>query len=54
VETETASHILCKCVAVAGLRLCPLGKHFTELSNYDEIPLCKILHFVKTKGLLAE
>jgi len=38
-ETETASHILCECVALAELRF----RHFMELSNYGEIPLCKIL-----------
>jgi hypothetical protein len=32
-------------------RLC---KHFMEPSDYDKIPLCKILYFVRGKGLLAE
>jgi hypothetical protein len=30
-------------VALAELRFCCLGKHFMEPSNYDEIPLRKIL-----------
>jgi hypothetical protein len=46
-ETETASHILHECVSLAELKLHCLGKHFMEPSNYDEIPLCKILYFVK-------
>jgi hypothetical protein len=52
-ETETASHILL-CVALAGLKFCHLRKHFMEPSDYDEIPLCKILYFVRGMGLLAE
>jgi hypothetical protein len=42
VVTETAPHILCKRVSLAGLRFCGLGKHFMEPSHYDEIPLYKI------------
>jgi hypothetical protein len=53
-ETETASHILCECVALAGLRLRCLGKHFVVLSDYIENPLCKILYFIRGMGLLAE
>jgi hypothetical protein len=42
---QTASHILCKCVALAELRFLRLGKHFVETSDYDEIPLCgTVLH----------
>jgi len=35
-ETETASHILCECVALAELRFRRLGKHFMETSNYED------------------
>jgi hypothetical protein len=52
-ETEIVSHILCECVALAGLRFLRLEKHFMGPSDYDEIPLCKILYFVRSTGLLA-
>jgi hypothetical protein len=52
-ETEIASYILCECVASAELRFLRLGKHFTEPSNYDKIPLCKILYFVRGMGLMG-
>jgi hypothetical protein len=51
-EAETASRMLCECVALAGLRFCPLGKHYTEPSDYDEIPICKALYFVRGTRLL--
>jgi hypothetical protein len=50
--TETAPHILC--VALAEFRLRRLGNIFMEPSDYDEIPLCKIMYFVRGTGLLAE
>jgi hypothetical protein len=53
-ETEAPSDILCECLALAGLRFRPLGKHFMEPSDYDKILLCKILDFVRYMGLLAE
>jgi hypothetical protein len=53
-ETETASHILCEYVALDELRFSCLGKHFMNPSNCDEIPLCKILYFVRGTGLLVE
>jgi hypothetical protein len=31
-----------------------LGKHFMESSNCNDIPLCKVLYFVRCTGLLAE
>jgi hypothetical protein len=41
-------------MALAELRFCHQGKNFMELSDYDEILLCKILYFVideATSGL---
>jgi hypothetical protein len=52
--TETASHILHECVSLAELKLHCLGKYFMEPSNYDEIPLCKILYFVRGTTLKLE
>jgi hypothetical protein len=51
--TETATHILCECVALAGLTFHCLGKHSMEASHH-KIPLCKILYFVRGTGLLVE
>jgi hypothetical protein len=53
-ETETASHILCECVALAELRFRCLGNHVIEQSDYDEIPSCKIQYVITGAGLLAE
>jgi hypothetical protein len=53
-ETETASHILCECVALAELIFRRLGKHFMEPSGYDKFPLCKVLYFASGTRLLAE
>jgi hypothetical protein len=38
-ERGTVSHILCEWVVSAGLTFPHLGKHFMELSDYDEILL---------------
>jgi hypothetical protein len=47
-------HIASDCVALAGLRFRRLGKYLMEPRDYDEIPLCKIMYFVRGTGLLAE
>jgi hypothetical protein len=52
--TKSASHILCEYVALDELIFSSLGKHFMERSDYYEIVLRKILHFVRGTGLLAE
>jgi hypothetical protein len=52
--TGTASHIPCECAVLAKFRFWGLGKHFMEPNDYEEIPLCKILYFVKGMVLLAE
>jgi hypothetical protein len=51
--TGKASHIPCEYAVLAEFRFCRLGKHFMEPNDYEEIPLCKILYFVKGMGLLA-
>jgi hypothetical protein len=53
-ETDITLHILFECEALSELRFCHLSKHFMEPSDYDKIPLCKILYFIGGKGLLAE
>jgi hypothetical protein len=53
-ETETASHILCDCEALAELIFCHLGTYLKKPGDYCEILLCKILYFVGGMGQLAE
>jgi hypothetical protein len=53
-ETKTGSHILCECLTLAELRFCHSHKHFMELSYYDKILLCKLLHFVRRTGLVMD
>jgi hypothetical protein len=40
--------------AEAEFKFWSLGKFFMEQSDFEEIPLCKILYFVRGMGLLAE
>jgi hypothetical protein len=40
--------------ALAEFKFRRLGKHFMEPSDYDKMPLCMILYFVRGIGLLAE
>jgi hypothetical protein len=48
-------YAVCEFVALADLRFSLLSRrHFLKLSDYDEIPLCKILCLAKGTGLLAE
>jgi hypothetical protein len=47
--TETSSHILCECVAINEFRFCRLGNIIMEPSDYDDVPLCKILYFLEVR-----
>jgi hypothetical protein len=40
--------------ALVEIKFRRLGKHFLELNDYKEIPLCKALYFVRGTGLLAQ
>jgi hypothetical protein len=51
---DTASYILYECEDSAGSRPHHLGKHFMETSDYDKIPLCEILYFIRGMVLLAK
>jgi hypothetical protein len=44
-ETETATHILCECEALAYLRLRHFSQYFMEQSDYFDAPTYKILRF---------
>jgi hypothetical protein len=53
-EIETALHTLCECEATAELKFGCLSEHFMDLSDYDEIPLCKILYIIGGTELLMD
>jgi hypothetical protein len=52
--SETASHVLCDCEALAPLRFRHLGHHFMKSSDFEGISVSKILHLVQGEGLLKE
>jgi hypothetical protein len=46
-EDETATHILCDCEAIANLRF----RHL-EPSDYYDAPINRVLHFIRSVGLI--
>jgi hypothetical protein len=51
-KDESATHILCDCEAIAYLRLRHVGHYFMEPGDYKDAPVSKILHFIRSVGLL--
>jgi hypothetical protein len=51
-KDESATHILCECEAIAYLRFRHLGHYFMEPGDYQDAPISKILHFIRSVGLL--
>jgi hypothetical protein len=51
-KDESATHILCDCEATACLRFRHLGHYFTGPDDYQDTPVSKILHFIRSVGLL--
>jgi hypothetical protein len=51
-EDESATHILCDCEAIANLRFRHLGQFFKESSDYYDAPINRVLHFIRTVGLI--
>jgi hypothetical protein len=51
-EDESAMHVHCDCEATAHLRFRHLGKFFTELGDYYDAPICRVLQFMRSVGLL--
>jgi hypothetical protein len=49
---ETDTHILCECEAIAYLRFRHLGHYFMEPGDCQDAPVSKILHFIRSVGLL--
>jgi hypothetical protein len=51
-KDEAATHILCDCEAIAYLRFRHQGHYFMEPGDYQDAPVSKILHFIRSVGLL--
>jgi hypothetical protein len=51
-ENETSAHILCRCEALASIRLALLGSFFLEPEDIKRTNLEAIWHFSKAAGLL--
>jgi hypothetical protein len=51
-EDELATHILCDCEAIAYLRFRHLGCFFMEPSDFYDAPIIKVLHFIRSVGLI--
>jgi hypothetical protein len=48
---ESATHVLCDCEALAHLRFHHLGQFFMEPGDFYDIPIGKVLHFIRSVGL---
>jgi hypothetical protein len=48
--SETASHVLCQCKALATFRFRPLCYHFIKSGDFEDIAVSTILHFFKVQG----
>jgi len=44
--SQTASHILCDCEALATLRFRYLGHHCMQPGEFEDISFSRILHFI--------
>jgi hypothetical protein len=51
-DDESATHILCDCEAIAFLRGRRRGQFFMEPSDFYEAPIFKVLHFIRSVGLI--
>jgi hypothetical protein len=51
-KDESATHILCDCETIAYLRFRHLGHYFMEPGDYQDAPISKILHFIRSVGVL--
>jgi hypothetical protein len=49
---ESATHILCDCEALANLRFPHLGQFFMDPNDYYGAPINKVLHFIRSVGLI--
>jgi len=51
--SETASHVLRDCEALAVLRFRHLGQHFLKSGDFDDISVSRAMHFVQSVVLLT-
>jgi hypothetical protein len=51
-EDESATHILRDCEAIANLIFRHLGQFFLEPSDYYDAPIYRVLHFIRSVGLI--
>jgi hypothetical protein len=51
-KDETPTDILCDCEDKAYLRFCHLGQFFMEPNDYYDAPTNKVLHFIRSVGLI--
>jgi hypothetical protein len=49
-EDELATHFLCE--AIANLRFRYLGQFFMEPSDYYDAPINRVLHLIRSVGLI--
>jgi hypothetical protein len=47
-------HILCDCEGIANLRFRRLGQFFMEPSDYYDAPINRVLHFIRSVGLIKD
>jgi hypothetical protein len=48
---ESATHVLCDYETLAYLRFRHLGQFFMEPSDFNNVPIGKVLHFIQSVGL---
>jgi hypothetical protein len=48
---ESATHVLCDYEALAHLRFRHLGQFFMEPGDFYDVPIGKVLHFIRSVGL---
>jgi hypothetical protein len=48
---ESATHVICDCEALAHLRFRHLGQFFMEPGDLYDVPIGKVLHFIRSVGL---
>jgi hypothetical protein len=49
-----AYNLLCDCDALANLRFRHLGQFFMDPSDYYGAPINKVLHFIRSVGLIKD
>jgi hypothetical protein len=53
-DDESATHVLCDCEPTAHLRFRHLGQFFVEPSDFYDAPISKVLHSIRSVGLIKD